>query len=221
MEAIFFSALAGIRILATNISRHQIDGHHAGRARPQELSVDRSLANVIIFWYRYNDISVTAFYINLQDPLRSIIQLICKFHLRVSYIVIFYDARQKLKRTDIYFVIPFSYNILGSKRIYAVYFTRGQCVQQRFQPIKFQTNAKMSDCVFSKTLCSEKGQVVYKDNSSKYDTTCRCDYTKNFSFIKTPRHLCFCKPTEEDCSCYIKSCPVNLTLSTGTFIHIF
>ncbi|CAC5424761.1 unnamed protein product [Mytilus coruscus] len=77
-----------------------------------------------------------------------------------------------------------------------------------------KTNESMSDCIFAKSLCSEEGQIVYEDGSTKDDTTCRCDYTRNYSFIKTPRHFCFCIPTEEDCSCYIQSCPVNLTLTT-------
>ncbi|CAC5403771.1 unnamed protein product [Mytilus coruscus] len=101
----------------------------------------------------------------------------------------------------------------GSKRIHAGDFTRGYCAQERFQPFKFWTNGSMSDCIYFKSNCSEEGQIVYKDNSKKDDSTCRCDYKKNFSFIKTPRHYCYCLPTEEDCSCYIKSCPDNFSLS--------
>lgn len=73
----------------------------------------------------------------------------------------------------------------------------------------------MSDCVYSKSLCNEEGQTAYEDDSSKDDRTCRCDYTRNYSFVKIPRHVCYCLPTEEDCSCNIKSCPRNFTLSTG------
>ncbi|CAC5359909.1 unnamed protein product [Mytilus coruscus] len=72
----------------------------------------------------------------------------------------------------------------------------------------------MSDCIYAKSLCSEEGQIVHNDVSPKNDTTCRCDHKKNYSFMKTPRHVCYCIPTEEDCSCYIKSCPVNSTLAT-------
>ncbi|CAG2195663.1 unnamed protein product [Mytilus edulis] len=103
----------------------------------------------------------------------------------------------------------------GSKRIFSVSFTRGKCIQERYQPFKFQTNASMSDCIYSKSLCNEEGQTAYEDDSSKADRTCRCDYTRNYSFVKIPRHVCYCLPTEEDCSCNIKSCPRNFTLSTG------
>ncbi|XP_052084074.1 uncharacterized protein LOC127721356 isoform X2 [Mytilus californianus] len=102
----------------------------------------------------------------------------------------------------------------GSKRIFAGYFTREQCIQERFQPIKFRTNESMSDCVYAKSICSEEGQLMQKENSTKDDRTCRCDHRKNYSFIHTPRNLCFCIPTKEDCSCFIRSCPANYTLSS-------
>lgn len=73
----------------------------------------------------------------------------------------------------------------------------------------------MSDCIFAKSICSEEGQLIYEDDSTKDDRACRCDHKKNYSFTKAPRNNCFCLPTEEDCSCNIKSCPVNQTLSAG------
>lgn len=76
----------------------------------------------------------------------------------------------------------------------------------------------MSDCVFAKGICSGEGQTVGKDDSTKEDRTCRCDYKNNYSYIKTPRNVCSCIPTQEDCSCHIKTCPVNLTLSQGMLI---
>ncbi|CAC5389978.1 unnamed protein product [Mytilus coruscus] len=106
----------------------------------------------------------------------------------------------------------------GSKRIYAGDFSRGDCIKQRFHPFIFWTNGSVSDCIYAKSICGEEGQVVYRDNSSKDDRTCRCDYENNYSFIRTPRNFCYCLPSEEDCSCYIKSCPVNHTLSAGIFI---
>ncbi|XP_076080196.1 uncharacterized protein LOC143051010 [Mytilus galloprovincialis] len=84
---------------------------------------------------------------------------------------------------------------------------------KRYQPFQFQTNDSMSDCIYSKSICNGEGHIVYNDDSSKNDRTCRCDYKRNYSFIKTPRHVCYCLPSEEDCSCYIKSCPVNLTMT--------
>lgn len=102
----------------------------------------------------------------------------------------------------------------GSKRIFSGSFTRGNCTQNRYQPFNFQTNGGMSDCIFEKSICNEEGQIVYQADSTKDDRTCRCDYTKNYAFVKTPRNLCYCNPTEEDCSCYIRSCRLNYTLST-------
>ncbi|CAC5365748.1 unnamed protein product [Mytilus coruscus] len=102
---------------------------------------------------------------------------------------------------------------IGSKRIYAGDFSRGYCTKQRFQPFVFWTNDGVSDCIYAKSICSEEGQVVYKDHSSRDDRACRCDHKKSYSFIENPRDNCFCIPTKEDCSCYVKSCPVNQTLS--------
>ncbi|CAC5408763.1 unnamed protein product [Mytilus coruscus] len=101
----------------------------------------------------------------------------------------------------------------GSKRIFAGDFSRGICSQKRFQPFIFWTNASINDCIYSKSKCSEEGQIVYNDNSTKDDIACRCDNKKGYSFITTPRNLCFCIPTEEDCSCHVKSCSINMTLS--------
>ncbi|CAG2195661.1 unnamed protein product [Mytilus edulis] len=80
--------------------------------------------------------------------------------------------------------------------------------------ISIQTNESMTNCIYAKSLCSEEGQIVYTEDSSKNDKTCRCDYRRNYSFTKTPKHVCYCIPTEEDCSCYIKACQLNFTLST-------
>ncbi|VDI12115.1 Hypothetical predicted protein, partial [Mytilus galloprovincialis] len=102
----------------------------------------------------------------------------------------------------------------GSKRIFSGYFTRGKCNQSRFQPFKFKTNASMSDCVYAKSICSEAGQIMHNNDSAKSDITCRCNHRKNFSFVTSPRNLWYCIPIEEDCSCYVKSCPVNFTLSS-------
>lgn len=103
----------------------------------------------------------------------------------------------------------------GSKRVYAGDFSRGYCINQRFQPFVFWTNGSVSDCIYAKSICSEKGQVVYNDNSSTDDRVCGCDYKKSYAFIQKPINNCYCIPTEEECSCYIKSCPENYTLSSG------
>ncbi|XP_052063861.1 uncharacterized protein LOC127703825 [Mytilus californianus] len=71
----------------------------------------------------------------------------------------------------------------------------------------------MTACVYEKSHCNEEGQVIYSDNSTKDDRACRCDYKKGYSFIKTPRNVCYCIPTEEDCSCYDTSYSTNSTIS--------
>lgn len=78
----------------------------------------------------------------------------------------------------------------------------------------------MSDCVLHKSICNEEGQIAYKDDSTKDDRTCRCDNENHYSFIKPPKNNLFCKPSEEDCSCFIKPCLVNYTLSSGKYQYI-
>lgn len=77
----------------------------------------------------------------------------------------------------------------------------------------------MSDCIYAKSICNEEGQVAYKGNSTREDRTCQCDYTKNYTFIKTPKNICYCNPSEEDCTCYVRSCRVNYATSTGKYIY--
>lgn len=117
------------------------------------------------------------------------------------------------------FIVPFFSFLLktGSKRIFAGSFSRDRCIQSRYQPFIFWTNESLSDCVYAKSKCNQEGQLIYKDESTYEDSTCRCDYKKSYSFVNTPRHVCYCISSEEDCSCYIKSCPVNFTLSAGIF----
>lgn len=114
-----------------------------------------------------------------------------------------------------YMFITLLFRFIGSKRVFSLSFTRGNCSVNRYQPMIFRTNERMSECVFAKSICNEEGQILYQADSSKKDRTCRCDYAKNYAFIKIPRHFCYCIPSEEDCSCYIRSCPINHTLSTG------
>lgn len=54
--------------------------------------------------------------------------------------------------------------------------------------------------------------------STSKDTTCRCDYTRGYSFVLQPKHITNCVPSEEDCSCYIKPCPHGYILNTGTVL---
>ncbi|XP_071127677.1 uncharacterized protein [Mytilus edulis] len=78
------------------------------------------------------------------------------------------------------------------------------CEKNRFQPIKFWTNGS-SDCILEKTRCDEHGQVIHVESDSTSDRTCRCDYTKGFAFV-SQRQNCFCDPSLEDCSCFLKPC---------------
>ncbi|XP_071150395.1 uncharacterized protein [Mytilus edulis] len=79
---------------------------------------------------------------------------------------------------------------------------------ERFQPwpITFYTNVS-TNCIFLKSKCNEEGQVLYGNGNRNTDATCRCDYTRGYDFLKKPRNPCFCIPSEEDCSCYLKKCP--------------
>ena len=97
--------------------------------------------------------------------------------------------------------IPFE----GLKVILRGGFDIGPCKDGRYQPFIYWTNVT-SGCVYRKSMCSEEGQVVYNDTDHTADTTCRCDYTKGYTFVTRPRNSCFCKPTEEDCSCFRYVC---------------
>ncbi|CAC5364212.1 unnamed protein product [Mytilus coruscus] len=81
------------------------------------------------------------------------------------------------------------------------------CSGERFQPfpIRFYTNVS-THCIYLKSFCNEKGQVAYDHGNRNTDTTCRCDYRHGFDFVIKPKNLCFCKPSQEDCSCYLKIC---------------
>ncbi|CAG2199073.1 unnamed protein product [Mytilus edulis] len=81
------------------------------------------------------------------------------------------------------------------------------CSSERYQPwpIIFYTNVS-TNCIFLKSACNEEGQVVYDNGNRNTDITCRCDYTRGYDFIVKPRNRCFCVPSEEDCSCHLKTC---------------
>lgn len=103
---------------------------------------------------------------------------------------------------------------LGLKYVISRTFRRFPCSTNRFQPITFWSN-RSTDCLYLKSPCSETGQLVLDNTSTIGDSTCRCDYTRHYAFVSPPRNLCFCTPSLEDCSCYIKQCPENTTLSPG------
>ncbi|XP_071124105.1 uncharacterized protein [Mytilus edulis] len=80
-----------------------------------------------------------------------------------------------------------------------------ECDKNRFQPIKFWTNVS-NDCILEKTGCNEPGQVIHDEGSATSDRTCRCDYTRGFAFVTSPKQNCFCNPSIDDCSCFMKPC---------------
>lgn len=89
------------------------------------------------------------------------------------------------------------------------------CPPNRFQPFPFVTS-QGSDCIFKKTICSDEGHIVYSNENSRNDRTCRCDYTRSFSFLSPSRkNRCSCDPTIEDCSCFMKHCGKGEILSQG------
>lgn len=88
------------------------------------------------------------------------------------------------------------------------------CEVWRYQPFKFWSH-KLSRCVFSKSYCNELGQIMSNLGSPSGDSVCRCDHTRGFAFLSNPKHQCYCVPTNEDCNCYKKACPLNHILTSG------
>ncbi|VDH94818.1 Hypothetical predicted protein [Mytilus galloprovincialis] len=87
------------------------------------------------------------------------------------------------------------------------------CNENRYQPFIFQTN-KDNECAIQKSNCDEAGQIIYSNGSTTEDKSCRCDYSKSYAPIKKPSNPCYCVPSKEDCSCYLKLCPEKTHLSS-------
>ncbi|CAG2254344.1 unnamed protein product [Mytilus edulis] len=64
-------------------------------------------------------------------------------------------------------------------------------------------------------MCTEEGQVLFHNGSSKEDRSCRCDFENGYAFVYRPKHPCKCTPALEDCSCYAKQCFVHFKLTPG------
>ncbi|XP_052090203.1 uncharacterized protein LOC127726788 [Mytilus californianus] len=81
------------------------------------------------------------------------------------------------------------------------------CSKERYQPSQhiFYTNAS-TNCIFLKSFCNEEGQVVNNQGDRNTDASCRCDYRRGYDFLINPNNPCFCKPSQEDCSCFLKIC---------------
>ncbi|CAC5417509.1 unnamed protein product [Mytilus coruscus] len=87
------------------------------------------------------------------------------------------------------------------------------CTVNRYQPFKFYSS-QLSKCAFMKTSCYEEGQLLFNPGSTKEDSTCGCDYTQGYTFLLRPRNIRFCMPEQEDCTCYVTTCPQNNELSS-------
>lgn len=93
---------------------------------------------------------------------------------------------------------------------------RRSCGSRRFQPFSLRSNFS-SRCVIRKSTCNEEGQVVYSNGSTTKDISCRCNYKIKFAFVSKTKSRCFCVPSQEDCSCYKKTCPVDQYLTPGNY----
>ncbi|VDI30998.1 Hypothetical predicted protein [Mytilus galloprovincialis] len=97
--------------------------------------------------------------------------------------------------------------VKGRKSVLRVGTDADFCSKERYQPSGYSlyTNAS-THCIFFKTFCNEEGQVVYDPGDHNRDATCRCDYRRSYDFLKNNNNPCFCKPSIEDCSCFLKIC---------------
>lgn len=100
------------------------------------------------------------------------------------------------------------YVITGSRR-------NIECKRTTYQPYSLWSNESRS-CAFEKSKCTQSGQVMYRIGSPIEDSQCRCDNTKQYAFVSTPENRCFCIPSKEDCSCFIKQCGFGYILNAGT-----
>lgn len=92
-----------------------------------------------------------------------------------------------------------------------------ECSLDKYQPFLFWSNIT-HECFFSKSKCSDMGQIVYNNGTTETDSQCRCDYKKGYDFINKPVNKCYCVPSREDCSCYKKTCSGTQILSPGKSI---
>lgn len=111
-------------------------------------------------------------------------------------------------------------SVQGLKYVITGTFRNVPCSDERYQPVIFLSNQR-SNCLYSKSQCNEVGQIVFDNELSVMDSKCRCDNNRNFAFVSLTQNRRFCTPSEEDCTCYIKPCPNNTTLSLGKSLFMF
>ncbi|CAC5404652.1 unnamed protein product [Mytilus coruscus] len=116
----------------------------------------------------------------------------------------------------------FGFQQPGRKAVLRLGIDADICSKERYQPfpIRFYTNAS-TNCIFLKSFCNEEGQVVYDHGNRNSDATCKCDYRQGYDFLVRPNTPCFCKPSQEDCSCYLKICSNSSHILSPDYKCIF
>lgn len=131
-----------------------------------------------------------------------------KFSKIVSRVQLYYWCIQvSPKVIYTHFFVGYKIQIVGS-------FESVRCERDRYQPITYWTNSS-GLCKFKKSACTGEGQIPFSLGTNKLDSSCRCDYTQGYDFVVRPTNTCFCMPAEEDCSCFIRQCPIGFVLSPG------
>lgn len=108
--------------------------------------------------------------------------------------------------------------VSGYKFVISGSLDRTSCGSEMIQPFSLLSNTS-SKCVTRKSQCNGEGQVVYSDGTTTDDRSCSCNYIDNFAFVTRPKSKCFCIPSQEDCSCYYKPCPVGNFLTPGNYLN--
>ncbi|VDH93208.1 Hypothetical predicted protein [Mytilus galloprovincialis] len=101
----------------------------------------------------------------------------------------------------------FDFQNAGRKSVLRGGIDADECSKERYQPSGYTlyTNAS-TNCILLKSFCNEEGQVVYDHGNRTTDATCICNYRRGFAFLIKPNNPCYCKPSQEDCSCFLKIC---------------
>ncbi|CAG2241959.1 DAPK [Mytilus edulis] len=94
------------------------------------------------------------------------------------------------------------------------------CDDEFYQPFQFMSSGN-SRCIYKKSICNEEGQVYSINGTLKKNRICRCDYTRGYDFVVRPNHRCYCEPSEEDCSCYLKLCSSYEMLSPAVTVLLW
>lgn len=106
--------------------------------------------------------------------------------------------------------------VSGYKFVLSGNLDRQKCISERLQPFPLSSNDN-SQCGIVKSQCSGEGQIVFSDGNTTDDRSCRCNYVKNFAFVTKPKAPCYCIPSQEDCSCYYRTCPIDHYLTSGNY----